>query len=710
MATAFSERHRIDGKGHRGRTEADLWGGAATANDAYDWSRLALFLRRSAIKSLLIAAIAAAVVLGSALLYFNKYVATALILFNPHMARITQSPGVLPGIGSDALAIESFVEIVNANDFLGKVVDKLHLTRDPEFDGPGPSAAIRRSRTVDNLKKKLSIDRRGSTYLVEVSVSTHDPNKSARLANEIAGMIVAEEADQRAHVTRKADAWLQGRLAGLRAQVRQTSDAAARLKAKLRITDAGKGDTVQEREVSELSQQSVLASVAASQALSKLNQLRQARKSGADKLPAALQSLTLAGLRQQYAVLTRQLAEETAVLGARHPQVLSLQAQIAEAQRQIHGEVDRLIGAAKADYAAALQHEKSIAGQLQAAQVASGDLAQKEVRLQALEREANADRSLYDQMLSRQKEIGEIQRLDVSDVRVAAEATAPTRPSRPSGVILAAASCLLGLTAGFGFSFLAESARPSFKTVSDAERETGLTVVGILPFAGEAPPRRDARYPRREIARWFSDICTVAVNGPEKTGRTILVTSSLRGEGKSTIAANLAACIARGGEMVLLIEASRSAAYESRTGLLDVLRRGEGLAQALIDRDDSGVSILPFGRRSTDDPAAISALMRGRKLEALMQECRRWFDVIVIDGPTALGAGYTSVLASISEIAILAVEWNATSPSLVREAADRLGATETVLVLNKVDLSRYGLFDPSFNERIKDSRADVSAD
>lgn len=687
-----------------GHEMADLWYDERPVADSIDIPRLFLFLRRNVRRIAATALIVAGLVLGLGFLIFNKYAATALILFNPHTAHVTQSADVLPGIGSDAIAIESLVQVARANTFLGRVVDRFDLTADPEFSGTGSNEATRRAATINNLKKHLMIERRGATYLVDVTMSTHDAQKSAKLANGVAKMIVDDQAAQRRQVTDRADAWLTTQLAALRDQVSKASKAAAALKAKLKITDAGQGVTLQEKRITELNQQRVLASVATSQARSRLDQFIAAKGTGADRLPSSLQSLTLAALRQNYALLSRELADRATVLGVRHPEVLSLEAQIAEAKRQINAEIERLINAARADYRANQQKEASIVGELRQAQAESGALGQRDVRLQALDREAKADRVLYDQLLARQKEVSELQTLDSSDVRIVSPALAPIHTNRPPALILLAASCFLGLFSGLGFAFGAETLRRSVRSASEAERLIGAPVVGILPLTREAPPRRDGVFPRREVARWLSDVCAFALNeGVQRNGRTLLVASARRGEGRSTIAANLAACIARGGDMVLLIEASPGeGAADSRLGLLDVLRRGESLPRALVDIGDSGVTVLPIGRRGAGDPAEVSALMRRSKLRDIIHECQRWFDVIVIDGPPVLGAGYASVLASVADLSIFAVEWNATDPALVREAMERLGPVEKVLVLNKVDLARYALFDPSFSARMKE--------
>lgn len=689
---------------------ADLWSDEGETDSALDLSRVILFLRRNALRIGLTALIVIVLTLGVAFLVFNKYRATALVLINPHNARVTQSVDVMPGIGSDAIAIESLVQVARADTFLGRIVDQFTLMNDPEFAGKGSTKAQERAATINQLKSHLTIDRRGSTYLVDVTMSTHDAAKSARLANGVAQMIVDDQANQRSSATDKADAWLTRQLASLSDQVRKASDAAAALKAKLKITDAGQGVTLQERRVTELNQQRVLANVATAQARSRLDQLMAAKGTSASALPSALQSPTLAALRQSYALLTRQLADRTTVLGARHPEVLSLRAQIAVARSQIEAEINRLINAAKADYRAARQQEASVVGELARAQTESGATGRQDVKLQALDREAKADRSLYDQLLSRQKEVSELRTLNASDVRIVSPAQPPIRTNRPSAPILLGASCCLGLLAGLGLAFAAERFRQTLRSAPEAERLLGVPVVGMLPLMTEAPPRRDGAYPRREVARWLSDVCAIAVDSAQASGRTVLVTSAQQGEGKSTVAANLAACIARSGDMVLLIEANQGdGASPSRFGLLDILRRGEGLPRALVDVGDGGVTVLPFGKKGTNDPAAISGLMRSAKLRDLIRDCQRWFDVIVIDGPPVFGAGYASVLASVAELSIVAVEWNATEASLVREAIDRLDADDTVVVLNKVDLRRYALFDPSHQSRIRSRDVEAAA-
>ena len=687
---AVSSMHSIHG------TAPDLWAPGGPEESVQPIKYL-LFLKRNLLTIALVSIAVAALLLILALYHFDRYSARALVIFDPHSEHVTNTTDVLPRVGADAIAIQSVVEIAGTDSFLGKIVDKFKLLSDPEFAAKGGDLATRDAKTISNLKKHISIERLGDTYLVSVTVVTKDPNKSARIANGAARMIVQEQAARRAHVTDQAQQWLTAQLASLSARVQSTSKAAAALKAKLKITDAGQGVTLQERRVTGLGQQLVAAEAIEAQTRTRLKRLLAARANGGASLPSTLQTPTLAALRQSYDRLSRQLANRMTVLGSLHPEVQSLKAQVAAANGQVQAEIARLIAGAKADADSARQQEAIIAEKVREAQNKSGLIGEEEVQLSALERMARADRSLYDQLLLRQKQVSELSTLRSADVRIASPAHSPVQPDRPPLSILVMAGGGLGLLAGIGFAFMRENLRPTLTDSLEAERRLGVPVAGILPFSSEAPPRRDGRYPRREVARWLSDVCALAVDGAPSNGRAVLVTSARAGEGKSTVASSVAACIARSGDMVLLIEANKGESAP-RFGLLDILKQGGGLPQALIDVDgeEGAVTILPFGTRGVDDPAAVAALMRSGKLRELLRECRRWFDVIVIDGPAIVGAGYGGVLASLVDLCVVCVAWNDTEESLVREALRRLGSTEAVVVLNKVDLRRYVLFNPSY--------------
>lgn len=671
-----------------------------------------LFLRRNLLGVALTSGLVGAATFGGSLLLFNKYSATAMLLVDPRATSLTASGGALSNTPLDASAIESLPAIAKSEGFLGALVDQLHLDHDSEFAGRGDTDALIRAATIEKLGTRLNVARRGTTYVLEVTANSTSSEKSARIANAAAQMIIDEQTGERSGASATAATSIAARLAELRARLSHSEKAAAELKAKLKVTDAGQGSTLLERRVYELNQQLVLAGAKTAEARARYDQLQKAEKSAGANLSPTIQSSVLNSLRADLARLTRQAADQATVLGGLHPEVASLRAQIADTRRQISAELARMVATARTEFLEAQQREAALASEMRTTQGDSATLGQQLVKLGELEREAKADRGLYEQLLGREKELSETKGLDPKDIRSVSPAVPPakTKPTKP---ILAAVAAGVGLLAGLAQALAREQMKRTLRTTKQAEQTFGVEVAGLVPLAISEADATGFRQRRRpNLTPWLAEFCSsAALDGDRDGGRAILVTSSVRGEGRTTVARGVAACLAQGGARVLLIEADRAARSDTRPrfGLVDVLERGADLQRAFVEVPARGYTLLPFGGRSLDKNASTSALMSGVTLRATLRLCRRWFDIVVIDGPPALNSGHAKLLARQSDLAAFVIEWDKTSPASVKEALERLDAADATFILNKVDINRYRLFDPERSSRLAAKAEELSS-
>jgi uncharacterized protein involved in exopolysaccharide biosynthesis/Mrp family chromosome partitioning ATPase len=655
-----------------------------------------LFLRRNLFRILAIGALVGAVTFAISVLFFNKYAATAMIVVDPRNAKITTEGGVLSNIGPDFNAIEGLALVAKSDGFLGAVVDKLDLAHNAEFAGRAAEGTPARLAAIEKLRRLLTVARRGTSYVIEATATSSSPEESAKIANTAAQMIIDDQGGLRSGASNRAASDIESRLAALRDRATKAEEAAADLKARLKVTDAGQGSTLLERRVYELNQQLVIATAKAADARARLDQMRKAGAGASEDLSSANQSSVLNSLRIQYAGLARQLADQSTVLGARHPQVISLNGQLSAVRRQIDAEIARMMTSARTDYLQAQQQEDTLARQLKEAQTESGDLEPQLVKLGELERQAKAEDAVYDELLSRQKQLAETKNLEPNEIRLASAALVPAAPT-PGLIILGGAALALGLLAGIACAFARETLRGTLKTTRQAERILGVPVAGTVPLVSPGPTGAAAISTPINLAPWLADLCGSLTLEQNRNGnRVILVASALRGEGRSTAAANIAACLARSGSQTLLVEADRTPPSNGRPrfGLVDVLKRGSDLQRAFIENEEEGYTLLPFGGRTLGKGASAGGLMVGLNLRAMLRLCNRWYDFVVIDGPPVLEASHAKILAQQATEIVFLVEWDKTSQASVKEALNRLDGDAKLLLLNKIDVTRYRLFDP----------------
>jgi capsular exopolysaccharide synthesis family protein len=285
---------------------------------------------------------------------------------------------------------------------------------------------------------------------------------------------------------------------------------------------------------------------------------------------------------------------------------------------------------------------------------------------------------------------------------------------------------------GIGAAALAESFAQVFRTGRDLETLLSIRSLGLLPRVETASLALKPRRRRNVIARTLfgpgesgqRDIqralmrfgvdrpaspfaealraMRLRLRGADNGGGTkvVLVTSALPGEGKSTVAINLAHAMAKNGVAALLIDMDLRNSSISRVqaprapGVFEFLNEGAPFKTLLRKDPDTGLHFLPAGQ--VHNAGAAAELMIGERVKELIEACRERFDVIVLDAPPLLPVVDTRRLADYVDAAILVVEWSSTEPDSVSAALRALGGNARKIigaVLNKVDLRSYRYYD-----------------
>ena len=398
--------------------------------------------------------IAAAAVVGTALAagawaaWPTRWTAVALVMVDPRNAKVTNLDEVLPGIGGDSAAIASIAEIATSDGALGPLVIAENLGADPEFAGrssnPGDIVAA--------LRKAIRVTRRGLTYVIEIAATAKEADKAARLANMVAQDIVDRQSATRINATESASGALSGRLADLRAAALASERAVSDYRMSHGLLDVGPDSTVGQRRLASLTQQAATTRGRLEEAKAKYDELKRLKPQdfGAGNAP---RSDLLATLRNQLSEERRQAAELTRIYGERHPRVQASQDRLAEIENQIRVETGRLVDQARAEIESLTKQTAALESDIAKRSNAELALNQDEVVLRDLIRQAEADRHLYEEFLSRQKSTREQSSLTRPDTEVVSKALPPSRSNRPSLALFVPVGFLAGLLAGLGLAF-----------------------------------------------------------------------------------------------------------------------------------------------------------------------------------------------------------------------------------------------------------------
>ncbi|RRI03062.1 succinoglycan biosynthesis protein exop [Mesorhizobium tamadayense] len=422
----------------------------------------------------------AALVIAIALSTPKKFEATTEVIIDPRDLKLTDRDLTQNVIASDAtLAIvENQARILTSGTVLNKVVTDLNLTNDPEFNGQGQGGfglmsmlrsilsrqdaqggpadeARRRGLAVGNLAEALDVERGGKTFVVSVSATTQNPDKSALIANTMIKAFQKISSEIQSNTAGRATDELTARLDELRKGVETAERKVEDFRATHDLVDA-QGHLISDDQMLKLNEQ---LSVARARTLDLNARAASARALNVNAvlngtLPEEINSNTMGELRSQYAALKQEADRAAIKFGPRHPELQALNAQLSGARERIGAELQRIASSLQVDLKRSVQLEQDLASRLAQAKVQSGDVNNDLVSLRELEREAAAKRSVYEQFLLRAKETGEQKDINTANVSLISEAYPPLEAKGPSRAVTALAGLLAGFFAGIGLGAL----------------------------------------------------------------------------------------------------------------------------------------------------------------------------------------------------------------------------------------------------------------
>src|SRR5580693_6830746 len=582
-------------------------------------------LWRGKITILLSTMVAVGLAAAFVLLVPHKYTATTQILIDPMDLRGAQSDisPTIPQSDAAVLQVESQARVIASDNVLRRVVISEDLDHDPEFmhgaqaEQYGPLAAL------NELQKRVQVKRSERTYVVDVSVTSEDPAKAARLANAIAQTYLTEQTEVRSNAARQISQSLTARLKELQTRVRDAEQRVEAYKASHNIVGAN-GELVNEQQLSNLNSQLSLARARTSEAKARLDQVESVlhSKTPIGAFPEAVQSQTISLLRSQYAEIMRRDAEQKSSLGERHPAVIEIEAQGARLQKLIEDEVNRIAASDRAEYERAKADEDMLSRQVDG--LKNTAVSTNESLVGLLERDVQASRAVYESFLVRSRETGEQEQVDTKNIRIISKADRPLyRSSPPPSLILGLAAMLLGFASGVGIVIMrgeAEDAAPrpakpraetranfgrlgafAKKLWQRPEPPPTISVLATLPNVDIAFGLDAVEDPHSRFAREIQKVYEAVRASHKKRGNPSVLVVTADDEDDTASVALMLAAAAAATQRVLLIDTdlkrrtlSAIDADEGEAGLVDVAVGRLELSDVIVRDRDTNVNLLPF--------------------------------------------------------------------------------------------------------------------
>jgi uncharacterized protein involved in exopolysaccharide biosynthesis/Mrp family chromosome partitioning ATPase len=409
-----------------------------------------------------------------------RYTTQALVLVDSLETPFdrTQPDAAQPRPAMDDRDVLSQVSVIESRDLGDRVVKKLELQKNPEFDslgtnglglvsrlrialgfGDDPRNKTPEQRALARYDSMLSVYQIPLSKVIAIQYSANDPMVAAEVANTLAETYVTSTREAQSEPTNRAREWLAQQIEELRKKVAESESAAEEFRAKAGLLK-GAQSTLSAQELSELNSQIVLAESARSEAEAKARQIRAMLTNDGvvDGSGEVLNSALIQRLREQQVVLNRNLAELSVRYLPSHPRVIAARSELASLDRQIRSEALKVVRGLEDQAKVAASREAELRASLNAAKARASETNLDEVKLRALEREAAANRSLLETFLNRYMDASA--RQDViaqpGTARIIERAPLPTSPSFPKTGPTVLLAMLAGLALGLGLAFVAE--------------------------------------------------------------------------------------------------------------------------------------------------------------------------------------------------------------------------------------------------------------
>lgn len=632
----------------------------------------------------LIVSVAAVCVALTALIVFllpTVYSASAVVMLDPRTNNVANASAVLSSMPTDAASVQNQIQVLTSRDLASRVVDKLGLENDAEFNRGGhgdDDAAAKHERVVSAFLQHLTAESEGLSTAIKVTFKANAPDKAARIANTVAGAYVDLQVDTKLAATHEATEWLEGRVRALSRQV-QTADAAVeRYKAAHNLNESAEGVPLIDQQITATSAQLVQARADLAQKQATYARVDSLMKSGHEAdISQAVASPLIIQLRSQEADLIKNEADLATRYGPKHPKYIAAESQKHDLEQKIAQEVTRLAGSLANDVSVARSQVASLQDSLTQAEHQAQAQNFTRVKLKSLETNAVSVRSIYQSFLDRLRTIQDQNAIDASDAHIISHAAAPAAPSSPHRTLIIAASTPAALMLGLLAALVAERLTPAMQTIgSDALRG--------VPLLAEVPGVAHARaadlvtdWPMSPYAQAIAELAYRVAYGAARGGpRAVLVTSPQPGEGATTVALSVARAAAKLGRRVVVIDANLGAPSIAplaghrgvRNGLSEVLSGKTALSRSLVRDTRSNALILSPVRRQTNGYPVLASLQLARLIGHLRKAC----DLLLICAPPVLSQQGAQVLARYADAVMLVARADVAPRPAVAEAVDML--------------------------------------
>ncbi|MGK2908448.1 MAG: GumC family protein [Sphingobium sp.] len=695
----------------------EMW---AFASSQIDLAMLRRIVHRNRWIILAICAAGLALGLTITLLITPTYRAQSSIQIEQQASRVLDAPDIQPAeaIQDADRFLQTQLEIMQSRSLATRVGEAMRLFSGDAFfkamrvkpeEKPAGTLSLqeaRREQTIALLQDNLKVSLTQNSRIVRITFDSPDPALAARIANAFADNMIGSNLSRKFDTSSYARRFLQEQLTETKERLENSERAMNVYARSSGIIDTSSGMPAQTGSssgnsltVSSLVQANDALVAATARRIDAEQLWNNARSSKLDSLPEVLSNPAVQMMQQQRATLEARLAEQQERRQADHPEIRRTNSEISAINRQIEGIAADARRSVLNRYQVAKQQEEQLEAVVSGLKNETLTEQDRRVRYNILRREVNTNRELYDGLLQRFKEVSAAAGMSNNNISIVDIARVPGKPVSPNLLVNLGLALLISFMAATGFIYAREQLDDVVRSPEEAERKLGLPAIGMVPaLATSTTPHEALSQPTSAFSEAFHAVrSALELSQAGGAPASLLITSSQKSEGKSTIAHAIARDFARsGGRRVLLVDADlrRPSLHHilgmpNVPGLTSLLVRKCAVDQAVHTTSTPGLDFIGSGPTAPNP----GELLGSPVLPELVAQFTTHYDLVIIDAPPVLGLADAPSIAAHMDATLFVVSANGSHRGVVKAAIRRLRLARARLlgvVLNRVDIPSLG--------------------
>ncbi|GAB5379925.1 MAG: exopolysaccharide regulatory tyrosine autokinase VpsO [Aliiglaciecola sp.] len=718
---------------------SELGAKIASSSEFVDFSQYIHTIKRYALKILSLAILITILVTLIVLSMTPKYIAKASILIESDQANVLSIEEVYGLDASKKEYYETQYEILRSRKIAEKVVRKMALQKHQLFNQDmieaqkSPLQQIKENVSiwakeqfpflpqneqvleteierearlfgfaVTQLRRAVTITPVRNTQVVTISVEIADPELAALIANTVGEIYIENYLEAKLDMTAKATTWLTDRLQGLRTNLVQAEQRLTEFYEREQVVNIDGVLGLASDELQQLTGQLLNAQNALKRSESVYEQINSGNASLEElaSLPEVLNHPSIQNVKREEVTAESKVSELGEVYGPKHPRMIAANAELRSVRESLNNQIRSLIAGINTEYLSAQNKVKILERSMNTAKDDFRRLSSLENQRKSLQREVDINQQMYNSFFTRLKETSEIGGFESANARLLDAAEIPTVPAKPNKTIIVVAAFVLSLGFGTFLALVLDALDSGIRSVDDVERKLGQRLLGIIPWQPHKKKvNLDVRHFFDTSHHMFSEAVrtlrtSLQLLNIDKPSKTILVTSSVPKEGKSTVAVNLAFAIGQLNKVLLIDTDLRRPAIAKlfdlpgfQPGISNVLAGTHAIEECIVTDEQSGVDVICAGTI----PPNPQELLASNKFKDLMKSFEDKYDHIIVDSAPTQAVSDAVVVSSTCDSLVYVVKADSTSYKVINNGLSRfmeIGHRVDGIVLNQVDLRR----------------------